>query len=162
LAIRLRLPPKIKVLEASGAIGDGRVRYWECGNNIYAAEVLSSTGERKYTVVVKKSMVGYIAYSNDNGTLYRRYVGYPIISVLMLLGALPRNQRVENALKGIPWKRLNETYKKYSIVESAVMNKIRNLIRVNEVQAFKNTIMNSLKEMDIIFDGNLVNKACRG
>ena len=78
----LKLPPRIKVLEALGAIADGRVRPGE-----REAEVRSSEGDKVYKVCV--DLERRRAYSTDNGPKFRGYVGYPIIAVLMLKGVLP-------------------------------------------------------------------------
>jgi len=103
--LRLREPPRIKVLEAAGAIADGRVHLVKgLTPDRLEATVVSSEGDRRYRVVVVKEGGGYRVYSDDNGTRLRGYVGYPIISVLMLAGALPRDKQVEVALKGIDWK----------------------------------------------------------
>jgi len=112
---RLRRPPRIKYLEAASAIGDGRVEILESGNT-WRARVSSSDGSRVYNVIVALEDGRVRAYSSDNGTLLRGYVGYPILAVLMLAGLLPRDPRVEEALRGVPWKRLNETLRKYSLV----------------------------------------------
>jgi len=47
--VSLRLPPRIKVLEALGAVVDGRVRPVGEGR----CEVVSSEGDRVYDVVVE-------------------------------------------------------------------------------------------------------------
>jgi hypothetical protein len=106
--VSLRLPPRIKVLEALGAVVDGRVRLVGEGR----CEVVSSEGDRVYNVVVEG---GYV-YSNDNGTLYRGYIGYPILACLMAEGKLPIDAELGEKLKGVPWRRLNEQYKRYEEV----------------------------------------------
>ncbi len=111
----LRLPPKIKILEAAGAIADGRVEVLNDTN----AVVTSSDGSRRYRVYLN---VGKgIACSTDNGTRFRGYVGYPIISFLMIKGVLKYRDDVGRALKGIPWKKLNELYKNYARVEEHII-----------------------------------------
>lgn len=115
--VKLRLPPHIKYLEAAGAIADGRVKILMHEEGRAEATVVSSSGERSYNVIVEKQGDKIVnAYSDDNGTRYRGYIGYPIISLMMLIGWLSRDRSVEEALKGIPWKTLNEKYKKYAIV----------------------------------------------
>ena len=104
----LRLPPRIKVLEALGAVVDGRVRQVGEGR----CEVVSSEGDRTYRVVVE----GEFAYSDDNGTLHRGYVGYPILACLMAEGRLPVDAELGKKLRGIPWRRLNEQYRRYEEV----------------------------------------------
>ncbi|MEM2376180.1 MAG: hypothetical protein QXZ10_01000 [Sulfolobales archaeon] len=110
----LKLPPRVKLLEALGCVADGRVKILSDSE----AEVVSSIGDRVYRVRVdlKTRKVS----SNDNGTLYRNYVGYPIISFLMIKGLLPYDDEVANALKGINWRRINEEFKNYSLVEKYV------------------------------------------
>jgi len=106
------------VLEALGAIGDGRIELNEDG-----ARVISSDGSRVYTVRYdqEKGAIG----STDNGSLYRGYYGYPIIAFLMLRGELPLWRELADALKGIPWRRLNEKYRRYWIVEKMVLEKLK-------------------------------------
>lgn len=106
--MELRLPPRIKVLEALGAVVDGRVRLVGEGR----CEVVSSEGDRTYTVVVE----GGFAYSDDNGTVYRGYVGYPIVACLMAGGRLPVDAELGEKLRGVPWRRLNELYRRYEDV----------------------------------------------
>lgn len=114
---RLRLPPRIKVLEALAAISDGRVK--EVGDHYV---VKSSDGSREYVVYVNLNKG--LVYSNDNGTIYRGYVGYPIISVLMLRGVLSFDKGLAEGLKGIPWRELNERYKSYDMVLSVIRSKV--------------------------------------
>lgn len=75
----LARPPRIKVLEAAGCIGDNRVKIVDSSR----AVVSSSTGERKYRVILLEEGQGvFRAYSDDNGTVYKGYVGYPIIAFM--------------------------------------------------------------------------------
>jgi hypothetical protein len=112
----LSMPPRIKVLEALGAIGDNRIDF----KDDRLAIVVSSDGSRRYTVFVDSEK--RTVFSTDNGTVYKGYVGYPIISVLMLKGLLPFNKEYAEKLRGINWRSLNEKYKKYFIVEKIVKN----------------------------------------
>lgn len=110
----LKLPPRIKVLEALGSLADGRMEVI----NDKEARVVSSDGSRTYMVYVD---VGRREVdSTDNGTVYRGYVGYPIIAVLMHKGLLPRDPELEGKLKGLPWKKLNEEYKNYAKVMEVI------------------------------------------
>ncbi len=142
--VYLRRPPKIKVLEAVGAIADGRVTLlddkW--------AEVTSSSGDRKYRVYVdlQKSE----ACSTDNGTKFRGYIGYPIISVLMLKGILPYDERIAKALSGIPWKELNEKYKKYSIVEEEIKKRVvMKGVSASEIDEFKEKVYSRIRNLKL-------------
>ncbi|WP_229657652.1 hypothetical protein [Thermocladium modestius] len=138
--MKLRSPPKIKVLEALGAIVDGRIK--QVGEGDYV--VVSSDGYRKYSVHV--DLERGIADSTDNGTTYKGYMGYPIISVLMLKGVLPYNSKIANALKGIKWKELNDKYKRYEIVMEIVKNAARRGgVEPYEVDAYVEDIMKRLE-----------------
>jgi hypothetical protein len=114
---RLRLPPRIKVLEALSAIADGRVR--REGDHYV---IVSSDGSRSYTVYVDEGRG--LVYSNDNGTVYRGYVGYPIMSVLMMLGKLSFDKELSDGLRGIPWRELNEKYKNYNAVMEVIRGRV--------------------------------------
>ncbi len=140
----LRMPPKIKVLEAAGAIADGRITF----TNERNAAVVSSDGSRRYSVYV--DLTRKEACSTDNGTVYRGYVGYPIIAVLMIKGALPYDSRIGDALKGIPWKALNEKYKKYAIVEDEVKKiAAERGVPPEELEKFKNNVYKELKRFKL-------------
>ena len=136
----LRQPPRIKVLEALGAIGDGRVE--RLGPHRY--RVRSSDGSRVYLVYVDPARG--LAYSNDNGTRLRGYIGYPIIAALMLEGVLPLDRRLAEALRGIPWKQLNEKYKKYAVVERIVKREAASRgVDPGELDRFTSKVMEALR-----------------
>jgi len=147
LAKLLRMPPRIKVLEALGSIADNRIH--KIDDKHY--EVISSDGTRKYRVYV--DLETRRVYSDDNGTKLRGYVGYPIIAILMLNGKLPYNERLANALKGIHWKKLNETYKKYAIVENIVKEKARRKgVSSDEIDAFIRDVLAKLRSMQLYYE----------
>ncbi|MEM0490664.1 MAG: hypothetical protein QXG46_00290 [Ignisphaera sp.] len=115
----LKLPPRIKILEALGCIGDNRINLI----NDKKAIVISSDGSKKYNVYV--DIDKGIAYSDDNGTKLRRYIGYPILALLMIKGLIPYDKNLANALSGIQWKKLNEYYKNYYVVEKIVLDVLK-------------------------------------
>lgn len=140
----LNLPPRIKVLEALGSIADGRVKIISESE----AEVISSTGDRKYRVRVNVNLRK--VFSDDNGTLYRNYIGYPIIAFLMLKGLIPYDRNLAMALKGINWRRLNEMYKNYSLVEKYVKNLLKDKGFDEEyVDRFINDVLATLKKLSL-------------
>ncbi len=116
---RLRQPPRIKALEALAAVADGRVE--RLGDKAFL--VRSSDGSRVYRVYVDPERG--VAYSDDNGTRLRGYIGYPIIAALILMGLVPRDDVLAEALRGIPWRRLNEELKKYALVIDRVKEIVR-------------------------------------
>jgi len=140
----MRLPPRIKILEALSAIADGRIKL--LGEK--DAEVVSSDGARTYRVYV--DLGRRAAYSDDNGTLYRGYVGYPIISFLMARGVLPVDERLGQALKGIPWRKLNEQYKRYDAVMELIKAQLKDRgIPGDEVERYIDAVMERLKGLGL-------------
>ncbi len=138
----MRLPPRIKVFEALGAIADDRVKILDEKR----AKVVSSTGEREYDVCV--NLEERKAFSTDNGTRFRGYVGYPIIAVLMLKGVLPFDKELAEALKGIPWKHLNEKYKKYAKVMELIFKELEEKgIPRERAEKFIDEVMKKLEEL---------------
>lgn len=140
----LAQPPRIKILEALGSIADGRVKLIDADR----ANVESSTGERAYTVYV--NVEKGIAFSDDNGTRFKGYIGYPIIAVLMLKGVLPFDERLAKALTGIPWKELNERYKRYAIVEELVKKEAEKRgVTPKEIDNFVKRVMDCLLQIQL-------------
>jgi len=101
-----KMPPLVKVYEALGAIGDGRVRLED---NLHAL-VTSSEGNKTYEV--ENSADGREISSNDNASYWQGYLGYPGIAVLIQRGILPAPPAtVIDALTGIPWKEINRRFR---------------------------------------------------
>lgn len=101
-----KMPPKAKIYEALSAVADGRVHL----KGANEAEVASSTGERTYTVRWSTD-VRHIT-SNDNASHWQGYTGYPIIAVLLFLGKIDYERKTAKLLAGVPWKLLNDSFKR--------------------------------------------------
>jgi hypothetical protein len=98
------IPPIIKIYEALGAIGDERVAI-----NGNKAKVSSSSGNKFYDVEYDPAKNAIT--SNDNGSFWKGYLGYPAIAFLMIAGRINYDTEYANALKGIAWKDINTKYK---------------------------------------------------
>lgn len=98
------MPPLIKVYEAMGAVGDGRVRLLDDTH----AKVTSSEGDKTYEV--ETSADGRQMSSNDNGSYWQGYLGYPAIAMLIERGLYRPPANVIDALAGVPWKELNRKF----------------------------------------------------
>jgi hypothetical protein len=96
-----KMPPLIKVYEALGAIGDGRVTLEDERH----AGVLSSDLSKAYQIEI--SADGREIFSNDNASYWQGYLGYPAIAVLLKRGMCEVSPDATKALSGIPWKELN-------------------------------------------------------
>ena len=100
-----KMPPLIKIYEALGALGDGRVRLLDEEN----ALVSSSDGGKTYEVETRDG--GREVSSNDSASYWQGYLGYPATAVLLRRGLLQLPATVPDALAGIAWKELNRRLK---------------------------------------------------
>jgi hypothetical protein len=90
--------------EAIGAVADGRV---EVVDN--TAKVYSSSRNKYYDVSydpLKKAIM-----SNDNGSYWKGYLGYPAVAYLMKKGVVSYEPKLGEILKGVPWKDINQKFK---------------------------------------------------
>jgi len=98
--MKWKLPPKIKTYEALGCLADGRLKVTDSEVRVY-----SSSGNKYYTVQYSESENAIM--SNDNGSFWVGYLGYPSIAYLMKLEELPFSKEYAEALKDIAWKDIN-------------------------------------------------------
>lgn len=123
-----KIPPKIKVYEALGAIVDGRVKA-----DGYKAVVFSSSGGKQYDVTYSPDE--NIITSNDNGSYWQGYLGYPSIALLIALGVIKCDRSMAQFLKGVPWKDLNvKNRNNYTLTEEVVKAKLRSLPDFSEAK----------------------------
>ncbi len=97
-------PPKIKIYEALGGFADGRLKEEDGEIRVY-----SSSGKKFY--IVKFSEKENAIMSNDNGSYWQCYLGYPMILFLMKIGKIKFDKNSAQALCGIKWKDLNTKFK---------------------------------------------------
>lgn len=98
-----KIPPRIKVYEALGCIADGRIE-----RNGNEAKVYSSARMVSYLVVYDPKTKSIS--SNDNGSYWQHYLGYPAIAYLMEIGMLPFDKECAAALAHIHWKTINSKF----------------------------------------------------
>src|SRR6266576_296456 len=139
-----KLPPLIKVYEALGAIGDGRVRIVDSRR----AEVVSSDGSKTYHV--ETSDDGREISSNDNASYWQGYLGYPAIAVLLMRGLYPVRTDVVGALTGIAWKELNRQFRNYSRTIEEVLRRAeaRGLDR-GIIEAEADAVLSALRALEL-------------
>lgn len=97
-------PPIIKIYEALGSLGDGRLEV--TGNE---GKLYSSSRNKFY--VVKWDPETKSIMANDNASFFVGYLGYPAIAFLMDKGIIEYDKKWAKALKGIAWKDINQKYK---------------------------------------------------
>jgi hypothetical protein len=140
--MKLRAPPRIKVLEALGAIADERVKV------LSPQEAVITGSDGKTTYKVNWDAATNKVSSTDPGTAIKGYFGYPVIAFLMIQGVLPFDASLAGKLAGIKWRVMNDKYKDYDrVVEEVVRgwywNDRKNLFR------FSKWIMDMIPELDI-------------
>ncbi|HDI31887.1 MAG TPA: hypothetical protein ENF80_03620 [Thermofilum sp.] len=134
-----KLPPRVKVLEALSAIADNRIKLVSDKE----AFVTSSLGDKTYHVKWDGDK-GITA--DDNGSVYRGYLGYPSIAFLMIKGLLPYDEEIAMALKGVKWKTINEKFKKYRIVEAYVKEIAEKKgVKRDKIDNFIERVLNEIK-----------------
>ncbi len=100
-----QMPPRIKVLEALGAVADERVIV-SIGKN--QAMVHASNGKKTYNVSYDESQNSIV--SNDNGSYFARFIGYPAIAMLMKIGKLRCDDKYSTLFRGLKWKPINDRF----------------------------------------------------
>jgi hypothetical protein len=101
-----KMPPKAKIYEALSAFADGRVHI----RSQNEADVTSSTADKEYSVTWSDDMKRI--RSNDNASYWQGYAGYPVVAVLLALGRIDFNAEIAKSLAGVPWKRINDRFKR--------------------------------------------------
>ena len=113
--MKWKTPPDIKIYEALSAVADGRIEIHGT-----SARVRSTSGNKYYDVAYDPTRRAIT--SNDNGSYYRGYLGYPAIAFLMQAGVLSYDAPLGDALKGVHWKDVNTKFKNdYEKVLDAVL-----------------------------------------
>ena len=102
--MKWEIPPQIKIYEALGTLGDGRM---EVDGN--TAKVYSSSGNKFYMVTYDKDTHSIMA--NDNGSYWTGKLGYPSIAYLLSIGVYTYESNTTELLKDIAWKDINQKYK---------------------------------------------------
>lgn len=97
-------PPIIKIYEALGSVADNRI---VTSND--TAKVYSSSGNKFYDVTYDNEKNSIM--TNDNGSYWKGYLGYPAIAYLLKIGILEYKSEFGELLKGIAWKDINQKFK---------------------------------------------------
>jgi len=141
--MKWKLPPKVKIYEALGCLGDGRIKI--SGNG---GEVISSDGSKKY--IVKYDEKKNAIVSNDNASYWVGYIGYPSIAFLMLKGIIKYNRKIANALKGIPWREINKKFKNnYEKTIAYVEDIVKEKCDLNKLRQEVDKIYEQLKKLKL-------------
>lgn len=145
------IPPRIKVYEAFGCLSDKRMDI--DGNQ---AKIYSSSRGKYYTVTFDPESNAIM--SNDNGSYWKNYLGYPAIAFLMQIGKLKRYPLYESALGDIPWKDINTEFKNdFSKTEQHIHNILSNKkIPLETFQKDVDDILKNIENLHLKFLGKKV------
>lgn len=104
--IQRKLPPKIKIYEALWTIADDRLEiFWPNKNE---GKCYSSSWNKYYVIKYDESTNAIM--TNDNGSYWKWYLGYPAIAFLMKKWIIPYNLQYSEALQGIARKDINQKF----------------------------------------------------
>ena len=144
--------PVIKIYEALGAIGDGRIEL--LGEN--GAKVWSSSGSKYYNVTYDENKKAIMA--NDNGSYWKGYLGYPSIAYLMLKGKLSCERNYAEALKEIEWKDLNTFFKNdFEKTQKHVDDLLRQRgITLSEFEIYLSKVEAEINDLNLELLGNKI------
>lgn len=142
--MKWEIPPINKVFEALGCIADNRIKI--DGNG---AQVWSSNKSKAYTVKYDKDKNAII--SNDNGSYWQEYLGYPSVAFLMLNGVIKYDEDIADALKSIEWKKLNTQFKNnYEKTNAFALGQAKkNGYNVEDLKKEIENIYKQIKSLDI-------------
>ena len=156
------VPPKIKVYEALSAIADGRVYFldsstwkqvtWDTSDTVVLpikGEGKVSSSDRSKEYQVRWNLLEGRIRSDDNGSKWQGYLGYPAVAILMLTGKLPFSKTVALYLRGIEWKTLNIRFKRdYAAVLEYVLDLVADQnCRPPKIDEFVDEVMSELRRV---------------
>ena len=140
--------PIEKIYEAWTAVADGnRLTIApdstpETGN----ATLASSDGKKSYKISWRDG--GRTFVSSDPATFWQGYAGYPVVTVLMALGAIPYDEPMARQFAGINWTELNARHKRDYAAALAEVEKERGIDPVKASKAAEE-VMAALKQLGL-------------
>ena len=140
--MKWKIPPVIKIYEALGAVADERVHVK--GDTV---KVYSSSGNKYYEVTydAKKGAI----MTNDNGSYWKGYLGYPAIAFLLKKGVLEYKSEVIELFAGIPWKDLNTKFKNdFEKTIEYVFNSFEGGQR-EQIEVYAEELLLSIRRLDL-------------
>lgn len=135
----MKLPPKEKILEAYSAIADKRLHVMDD----HHAECTSSDGSKTYHIAFDKDTYA----SDDNATYWQGYPGYPVLAVLLKQGRLTLDEKLIQNMKHIPWKKLNDQFKRN--YHEAAEYALKDIPEKEEIQKMADQNNQELSELNL-------------
>lgn len=135
-------PPFVKLYEALGAVADGRVEV--SGNT---GKVYSSSRGKYYDITYDP--VTHEIMSNDNGSYWKGYLGYPAVAYLMTIGVVSYDPHMGELLKNIPWKDINQKFKNDFDAALEFILQSKSEIERKELKEFLEKIDKEIKTLNL-------------
>ena len=144
------IPPKIKIYEALGCMGDKRI---EVSEN--TGKVFSSSRGKYYTVNFDGDNA---IMCNNNGSYWIGYLGYPAIAFLMVKEKIRFNNKFADTLKDIPWKDMNVKFKNdYEKTQKYVFEILKKRgVDIAAVEKEIDSIFEQIKQLDLNLFGKKI------
>jgi len=143
--MKWKQPPIIKVYEALGSLGDGRVKV-----DGDTAKVYSSSGNKYYDVIYDPDQKAITA--NDNGSHWLGYLGYPSVSFLLATGKIKFDEKLPEYLAGFPWKDINQKYKNdFAKTQAYIDQQIeeKHHANIEKLHQAAQTVLDSVMALDL-------------
>ncbi|HLO57574.1 MAG TPA: hypothetical protein VK179_02450 [Bacteroidales bacterium] len=138
-------PPKEKIYEAFSVLADNRYSF--TGEN--SAHVHSSDDTRHYTVKWTIDGDSVKITSDDNGSRWQGYTGYPIIAILMIKNLLKVDPEIIPYFKSIPWNSLNKSFKNnYALAVESVLSGMQKDIS-EKIRKESDSVFEQLKALNL-------------
>jgi len=136
-------PPVIKLYEALSALADNRLEII----TPRIAKVWSSDRSKFYTIIYQDKRIR----SNDNGSYWQGYLGYPAVALLLHQGYLDYQPKLAAYLGGINWKRLNQKYANHyqEAIKAVLDNLAQQAAPVDKLQKYISYLADQLKTSKI-------------
>lgn len=142
--MKWKIPPKIKAYEALWTISDNRIELVDDEIRVY-----SSSRNKYYNIWYNEKENAIM--TNDNGSFWQWYLGYPAIAYLMYIGKISYDVRFAEALKWIAWKDINQKFKNnWKKTERLVCNIVKEKgLKVSEFLEEIENIMKQIEKLDL-------------
>ncbi len=104
--LQWKAPPDIKIYEALGALADERLFDIQEDGDVITAKLYSSSKNKWYDIQYQASENKIM--TNDNGSYWKWYLGYPAIALLLHLEKIKVDMHIAQFLKAIMRKDINQ------------------------------------------------------
>lgn len=137
-----KLPPTLSILEALSAVAGDKVHILSSKT----AEVDGFGLSERFSVnwVSEKNQI----LSNDQGSSYGGYLGFPSIAFLMIFGILPYDIYLAKKLEKTPWAELKTKYEDKEVVVATALQHWSDFDK-ERIKKFTDWILKMLESLEL-------------